>query len=174
MLQQQIQHHKRDRKMAKKPVASVSDFTEDKKQALYSKITAWHNAAAEAAKYSATENTLQKEIAAEFFDNPTEGTNTLDVGFGKVLKLDLRISRSVDTAQYEAMVKKLLENSNSDDPEHSVQVQELKDILAKCVTFKPQVIVSGYKALSGDEKLLIADVIKESVGLPGLVLHTPA
>lgn len=148
--------------MAKKPVSSVKSFDETRKAELYAKLGEWHKAAAKQAEWRAKELELRDELAA-FFDNPTEGTNTLELDYGKVLKLNAKVNRSVDKAQLEAY--KALATAAHDT--------EALKLLDSVIAYDPKVMVGDWKKLEPADRLKLADVITEKPGTPELTIETP-
>lgn len=160
--------------MAKKPTLHVSALPAETKLAFFPLLEQWFKQATIAAAAVALENELRLQVVALAFPGATEGTTTMELGHGKQLKLDTRINRSVDRTQYEGL-KSFIDSFVDDgsDPEKTAKVRRLQGIIDSCVSLKPEVVVSGYKELSDDDKLLVADVFTEKPGTPGLTIHTP-
>ncbi len=62
----------------------------------------WYKTSVELKELKAKEAKLRKEIAA-FFIDPKEGTNSLDLGDGHLIKLTHKMTRSLDTAQLDSL-----------------------------------------------------------------------
>lgn len=148
--------------MAKKPVQSVKSFDETRKAELYVKLSAWHTAVNKQAEWRAKELELRSELAA-FFKDATEGTNTLELDYGKALKLNVKVNRSVDRAQLEAF-KNLAIAAKDEDA--------LK-LLDTVVAYDPKVVVGEWKKLPKEDVLKLSDIITEKPGTPELSIETP-
>lgn len=155
--------------MAKKPVQSVKTMDETQKATLYADISAWHAAKAKMAEWTSKERELRDAIVAKYFPEGTEGTNTMNLDFGKALKANITVSRGVDKAQLEAM--KTSEDAKlAADPEYKSNLMPLLDEVVK---YRPEVSTSGWKELSAESRLLLADVVTEKPGAPSLSIETP-
>lgn len=155
--------------MATKPAKSVTTMPEADKKALYDKITEWNAAKAKAAEWTEKEMRLRKEIVAEYFADGTEGTNNFNLEWGKQLKADIKVSRSLVKAELEAVLLRERQKLN-EDPNYKSNIMPLLDVI---VEYEPKLVVGEYKKLDKDGMLLIADLVTVKDGAPGLSLDTP-
>lgn len=157
--------------MARKPKFTASALPAEQRSLLVQALAAWQKTAEEAAALSLKETELRLNIVNTFFGGAGEGTNTLVLEDGKELKADIKFNRKVETTQLDGLRAWLAANANN--PQHSNRAAVLQGILDACVEYKPSVIVGNYKELDDDAKKLIADVITEKPGTPGLKIHIP-
>ncbi|UPT53337.1 hypothetical protein [Synechococcus phage Yong-L2-223] len=130
---------------------------------LYTKLENWHKLAIEVAKLRDQENELRREIVDEFFAGAEEGTNTITLDYGKVLKANVTINRKVDAEQLEA-----LKTTAKDTGKTSVLMA-----IDTLFTYKPSLSVSGWRGMTAEEQKVFADVITEQPGSPSLSIDTP-
>lgn len=124
---------------------------------LYSKLDEWHTISKEMARLSDREKELRKDLAS-YFRDPKEGTNTALLGFGRQLKMQHRINRKIDEANLDAAISTGVLKS---------------DIVNDVIVYKPNLSVSGWKALSPENRILFGDIITEEPGTPGLEIVVP-
>lgn len=151
------------------PTRSVTVYTPEAKKDLYDKITIWLAAKAKAAEWTQKEMALRKELFAENFPEPQEGTNNLNLEFGKQLKVTHNITRSLVKAELEALL--LIERQKlAEDPNYKSNLMPIIDTI---VEYEPKLVVGEYKKLDADQQKLIADMITVKDGAPTLSLETP-
>lgn len=149
--------------MAKKPFAVASSMHHETRNRLYTKLEAWYKVSEESAKLRAQEMELRREIVDEFFTDAGEGTSTISLDYGKALKVNKTITRSVDAAQLEAL--KVLAHEQG-----KTSVLVAIDTL---FTYKPSLSVSEWKELTDDERKVFAEIVTEKPGAPSLSIETP-
>lgn len=165
--------------MAKAPILVAGKLDPVKQAAFYAALDAWHKAqaAANAALEAAAPLVAAADEAAAalitgFFTNATEGTNTVELGFGKQLKYDQPISRSVDKTQLSVLQEFL--NSTDDLSAETIALRDkVKEAMGACIVHKPDVSVSGFKSLDDDQKKLLGGLVVEKLGKPKLSIHIP-
>lgn len=139
-------------------IKSADELDDDAKAALFEEISEWNNVAKKLAPLVAQEKALRKKLFEKYFTNPREGTNAITLGFGKELKLKHTINRKLDEAALDAAaVQKLI------DP----------DLVSEVVKYKPSVSVSGWKALTDEQRAKFKDIVTEEPGSPALEIFTP-
>lgn len=104
------------------------------------------------------EAALRLKIYKAAFPEAHEGTNSLQLTEGFVLKAKVTINRNVDIAAFEALKPKLLE-------EH-IKVDQL-------VRFKPDLGVTYYKTLDEEERNLVDQFLIIKEGSPALEVVKP-
>jgi hypothetical protein len=102
---------------------------------------------------------LRKEIFADFFSDPKEGTNTFVLPGGWHLKGKHVINRNVDEAMLAVKKELLLEKG--------IPVGQI-------IAYKPKLEVKSYRALSDEQKLLFDQVLDIKPGSPQLEIVKPA
>jgi hypothetical protein len=155
--------------MARKPVQSVTTLSAEAKQALYDKISEWHKAKAKAAEWTAKEMELRKELVATYFKDGTEGTNNFNLEWGKQLKADIKVNRTVVKDQLNAIL--VLERQRlAEDPNYKSNIMPIIDTI---VEYEPKLVVGEYKKLDAEQQKQVADLVTVKEGAPGLSLETP-
>ena len=149
--------------MAKKPVLSAQALDETRRKELYDLIGSWHTAKVKSSSWRAKELELRNKIA-EFFTGATEGTNNMTLDYGKILKLNVKVNRSIVPEQLEALKNLSVAGKNDN-------VLKLLDAVIK---YKPELVTGEWKKLGKDDIALLADVVTEKPGTPELSIETPA
>jgi len=149
--------------MAKKPALSAQSLDETRRNELYKLLGDWHTAQAKSAAWRAKELELRGKIA-EFFAGATEGTNSMTLDYGKVLKLNVKVNRSIVPEQLEALKNLAIAGKNDN-------ILKLLDTVVK---YKPDLVTGEWKKLGKDDIALLADVVTERPGTPELSIETPA
>lgn len=139
--------------MAIKPIKAPSQDDRE----FWKDLNEWKKLTDEIAKKADEEKQLRLKLAAHF-DNVREGTNKMELGYGKVLELQHRINRKIDEAELDAgLVSKTLPI----------------DVCNELFTYKPNLSVAKWKDLDDKTRKLFASVITEEAGTPGLKIVTP-
>jgi hypothetical protein len=102
--------------------------------------------------------TLLVSIAPK--DQLTEGTNTVRTEDGWEFKIDRRVNRKLDETALDAVMSEL--------PEDSPYRQ-----LGVLVTYKPSLVLGGFRTMPEDQKLIFAQALTETDGAPALVISKP-
>lgn len=161
--------------MAKAPIAVVSKMPADAQKLFFADLDAWYKADQAAMIAAAALIKAQQafnERLAALKISLTEGTNTIEIGFGKQLKLDQPINRSVDRAALAALQAFIADEADQ-SPEAIELRAQAKAAMEAAVAYKPDVSVSGFKSLDADQKKLIGDLITEKLGKVKLEIHVP-
>lgn len=119
----------------------------------------WEEAVDLAAQYKATENELRRQIFARSFPNPKEGMNRLPLLDGRTIKADYKINRKLEEATLPACLQAVKEYGAAN-----------ADLL---VRYKPELSITEWRALSDEAKLIFADAVIATPGLPTLEIETP-
>lgn len=147
--------------MATKPLYSASQMPDDAKKLLYDKITEWHELNEKLTPMVDREKQLRTELYETYFKISSklkEGTNHIDIGFGKFLTAQLRINRKIDEAQLEAaLVAQVITQADIDS----------------IISFKPTLRVGDWKDADLDFRRKFGDIVTEEPGLPGLSISSP-
>lgn len=118
-------------------------------------ITAWVEADKQRAKWVAEEMELRKAVFAALFPTPVEGSqNKIRIGHGKAIQADHKINRTISQAEHDAL--RAMDN--------------VAPLVAAVTKYKPELKTKEFKALSDEERNLIAPMITEKPGSPSLEL----
>lgn len=116
-------------------------------------ITRWVEADKQRAKWVTEEMNLRKEVAAALFANPVEGAgNKTRIGHGKAIQMTHKINRTIQQAEHDELRKK----------------DNIAPLIAAVTKYKPELKVREFKALSDEDRNLIAPMITEKPGSPEL------
>jgi len=133
-----------------------NELDPEKLTRVQSLLNEWHTAAAELSTLKIREEQLRRAIFAEAFEQPVPGPgNKVKIGHGMALVAKLPINYRIDQPALEAM-----RNENT------------IPLIEAVIAYKPSVREGAFKDLSKDERLLFADVITESPGLPSLEIKS--
>lgn len=154
--------------MARSPVLMrASELDDENKGALYNLIDAWYKANNALGIAKAAENAARLALVAHVeskTNQMVEGTNTVELEFGKALKIQKKINRTIDPGHLQAL--KVEANAPDADP-------LLLAAFERVIVYKPEVAVGDYKALNDDYKIKFANAVIEKPGTPGIELTTP-
>lgn len=139
----------------KKPIAIANQMPVGNRDALYDLVSQWHEASIKEAQAKEKVESLRLKIVDQYFLDCPEGTNTLDLGFGKKLVCDIKINRTVN-----------------EDELHAAATANPKIALlaANVICYKPNLSIGGWKALSPEERSLFGEIIVEKPGKAALKL----
>ncbi len=123
------------------------------KPTLVTKLAAWHEIKAQAAKLNEQEKELRIEIFQLAFPNPEEGSkyNKLDLEDGYMLQGDYKINRRIDEAALGEVQKQM-------DPV----------MFNRAFRFKPELNKSGFKDLTEEQRAIASIAIIATPGTPAL------
>jgi hypothetical protein len=121
-------------------------------------LTLWHSLTQELERVKTAELVLRKKIFAGMFTNPHEGTNTVPLSQGWVLKGQYKINRTVDVAMLTTHAAMLHEKG--------VPVDEL-------LKYKPELVTAGYRNITDEQRLLFDIVLDIKIGTPSLEIVLP-
>lgn len=157
--------------MAKKPIMIVAKLPELEQATFFTTLDNWYKANEAAAAASAAEK-LAREALTPYFASATEGTNTIELGFGKQLKVECRINRTIDPAQLSAL-QDFAKDEADQSPEAIALRAQTKALLEELIRYKPDLSVTAFKALDADQKKIVGDLVTEKLGSYGVSIHTP-
>lgn len=121
-------------------------------------LNEWEQLTKDLALMSQREKELRQRIFDACFDDPKEGTNKKPLKGGYVLNAQYKLNRTIDAAQLPA-VRELLEKENVS--------------FDSVFKFKPDLVTSGYKALTGNAKTVVDMALTIKPGLPTLEIVLP-
>jgi len=158
--------------MAKKPILVVAKLPETEQGIFYTTLDNWYKANEAAAAAIAAEKKAREALAEIAFKDATEGTNTIELGFGKQLKVECRINRTIDKAQLEAL-KAFAADEADQAPDAIALRKQVAALLEELIRYKPDLSVTAFKALDADQKKIVGDLVTEKLGSYGVSIHTP-
>lgn len=110
------------------------------------------------ARLKAEEMELRKKMFGEMVPNPVEGTNTVPLANGYVIKWKFPINRTVDAATLPTVREMLTEKGvNLDD----------------LIRMKPELSVTAYKKASSDTVKILSLAVTEKPGTPSYEIVLP-
>lgn len=118
----------------------------------------WYTVSAELTKLKNEEQLLRQKIFKGMFHDPKEGTNSVDLADGYVLKGKRTINRTVDDAAFKASIEELAKNGVPTD---------------QIVKYKPELVTSEYRKLTAEQMNLFDTVLIVKDGMPGLEIVKP-
>ena len=118
----------------------------------------WFQLQEQLTKLKDQEMALRKKIFAGKFPDPQEGTNTLALSDGYVLKGQYKIDRMVDEA--------VLTTLNSVFKEHKIDVKKL-------VIYKPELSIREYRLLTEEQMKLFDQALLIKPGSPAMEITKP-
>lgn len=134
------------------------------KKEVTDKLVQWDNLQQEMAQLKealdgakAQEAILRKEIFADVFPEPREGTNSAPLSGGWVLKGVHTVKRKIDEAALAVVAKK----------------KGMPDVVKTAVTYKPALNTRYYKQLPEDTRKIFDNALVISNGPPKLSIEKP-
>lgn len=121
-------------------------------------LNLWYKVQEELSNLKIVEMDLRKKIFAGKFKDPKEGTNTVDLSEGWVLKGQYKIDRKVDEALLVTLTPLLKENK--------IPVKDL-------VNYKPELNLRNYRTLNEEEMKIFDQVLVIKPGAPALEIMKP-
>lgn len=128
----------------------------DAVKARVAKLYDWSKLREQLAALKDREETLRRELFADFFPAAEEGVNDEELGEGYVLKGTYKINRKLDEAALPAILK-MLPASVAD----------------KVIHYKPGLVLAEYRKLKPVHKKILDEVVTASPGLPTLEIVAP-
>ena len=116
-------------------------------------VEEWYRLQDELRKIKTKEMLLRRKIFEAVFPDPKEGTNSVELGDGYVLKGKHVINRSIDEGSLQAMSKEL--------QEAGINTDEL-------IEWKPSLKTREYRKLTAEQIHLFDQVLIVKDGSPGL------
>lgn len=138
----------------------MSAFNKD--LTLDQKILEWNGNAEALARLKKIEMAQRKELVEEIFTDPKVGTNHHDLGHGYKLTFTHKMDTKLDAEAF-ALIQ----------PEIEKLGETAKAELGETITYKPSLVMAGYKALSDDVKELFDEAITVKPASPTLKLVQP-
>ena len=118
----------------------------------------WYTVQEQLSNLKNEEQLLRQKIFKGMFHDPKEGTNSVDLADGFVLKGKRVINRTVDDAAFKASIEELAKNGIPTD---------------QIVKYKPELVTSEYRKLTAEQINLFDTVLIVKDGMPGLEIVKP-
>lgn len=121
-------------------------------------IERWYIVQEQLSKLKNEEQLLRQKIFNGMFPDPKEGTNSVDLADGFVIKGKRVINRTVDEAAFKSSIEELAKNGIATD---------------QIVKFKPELVIKEYRTLTDKQRSLFDFVLIIKDGMPGLEIMQP-
>ena len=130
-------------------------------------INKWYELQAQLKSIKASEMLLRTKIYKGLFKAPEEGTNTLPLAEGWVIKAKRVIQRDIDLAALTINATVDSESGLSRLTAAGIQPESL-------VKWKPELILKNYRELNDEQKLIFNECLVIKDGSPALEIVLPA
>lgn len=130
-------------------------------------LAEWYRLKEELTRIKASEMLLRTKIYHALFKEPVEGTNTLPLNDGWVMKAKRVINRSIDQAA-------LLVNSQEDPETHMSALTSHGINPASLVVWKPELVLKAYRELTEEQQKIFNECLVIKDGSPDLSIVLPA
>lgn len=130
------------------PIAIVTQNDMDK----------WFNLTKQLEQIKLEEMELRKKIFAYYFTQPKEGTNTVPLNAGWVIKGEYKINRTVDVQLLTA---------------HIADLRKKKVPIESLIKYEPKLVTAEYRKLDDKQRKELDAILKISVGSPSLEIVLP-
>lgn len=133
------------------PTVPVATVTQEE-------INTWYALQEQVEVTKEKEMALRKKIAAALFPKPVEGTNTLPLSEGWVMKMKHTINRKVDVPLLTTLAASLTAQG--------IPIDSL-------IRYKPDVDTTEYRKLTAEQRVLFEQVLDIKEGTPALEIMLP-
>lgn len=122
-------------------------------------LNRWYTVNEQLTKLKKEELSLRRELFAAAFSDPKEGSkeNKLPLADGFILQGDYKINRTVDPAVVSTLAK----------------MPNVAPLVERLINYKPTLILSEWRKLSDEDRILVADMVTEKPGTPALKVVEP-
>lgn len=127
----------------------------------------WYRLKEELTRVKAAEMLLRTKIYHALFKNPVEGTNTLPLQDGWVMKAKRVINRSIDLAALQI-------NSQEDPDTHMSALTSHGINPQKLVAWKPELVLKEYRTLTEEQQKIFNECLVIKDGSPDLSISLSA
>lgn len=121
------------------------------------KLYEWYEIQEKLADLKDKEAKLRKEVFASFFPNPIEGTNTVPLDDGWVLKGVHKLNRKVNEEELVNVAKR----------------KGMEDVIKNTINYKPSLALTEYKNLPENFRKILDNAIVTTPGTPSLKVVLP-
>lgn len=130
-------------------------------------LSEWYSLKDQLAKVKAAEMLLRLKIYKGLFKDPKEGTNSLPLAEGWVIKAKRVINRDIDIAalNVNAMVDPATNMSRLTS--HGIHPEQL-------VKWKPELVTTAYRALTAEQMEIFNECLSIKDGSPSIEIVLPA
>ena len=121
-------------------------------------LAVWYKLNEELKRLKGQEALLRQKIFKGMFLNPHEGTNSVDLPDGYVLKGKHNINRDIDPGALDALRPEL---------------KKAKILVDQLVRYKPELKIALYRELTDEQRQLFDQALIIKDGMPGLEIVMP-
>jgi hypothetical protein len=128
-------------------------------------LVEWYRLKEELQRVKAAEFLLRQKIFKFYFPEPKEGTNKVDLkdGTGALLKAVHKIDRTIEQGSLDAL-RTAIHAESSNLP---------KLPISNLVRYKPELVLSAYRALTAEEQIIFDQCLIIKPGSPQLEITIP-
>lgn len=130
-------------------------------------LAEWYKLQEDLKRIKASEMLLRTKIYKAFFKDPVEGTNTLPLDAGWVMKAKRTIQRDVDLAALQANMKLDDKTQQSALSSHGIHVEQL-------IKWVPELVLKEYRKLPAEQLAIFNECLVIKDGSPSLEIVLPA
>lgn len=130
-------------------------------------INEWYRLQEQLKRIKASESLLRGKIYKALFPNPEEGTNTIPLAEGWVMKAKRTIQRDIDMAA-------LTINASIPEGETHSRLTKLGISPEQLVKWKPELVLKAYRNLTNEQKEVFNECLVIKDGSPSLEIVLPA
>lgn len=130
-------------------------------------LTEWYRLQEELKRIKASEMLLRIKIYKGLFYEPVEGTNSLPLEGGWVIKAKRTIQRDIDLAA-------LTVNATLNPDTNTSRLSEAGIVPESLVTWKPSLVLKAYKLLTAEQMEIFNECLVIKDGSPAIEIVLPA
>lgn len=127
----------------------------------------WYKLQDELRKIKAAEMLLRQKIYKGLFKEPVEGTNSIPLGAGWVIKAKRVINRDIDLASLQV-------NSAVEEATKQSRLSLAGITVEKLIKWKPELVTKEYRNLTEEQVKIFDECLIIKDGSPGLEIVLPA
>lgn len=130
-------------------------------------LTKWYQLQEQLKAVKASEMLLRTKIYKGLFVEPTEGTNSVPLSEGWVLKAKRTIQRDIDLAAFQALATLDQETQQSKFSEVGIAPELM-------IKWKPELVIKAYRTLTPEQLAIFDQALIIKDGSPALEIVLPA
>ena len=153
IIEENIDDYNTERKRLLTELNSLGFFNE-----AHNMVSQWFKLTGNLKQLKAEESDLRKNIFEKVFTSPKEGINKIPLQGGWQLEANVPYTRTIDKAAFVAIQQQLIQNGIK------------TDVL---VEMKPSLVLSVYRKLSDDQKLMFNQCLTTKQGSPSFKIIEP-
>lgn len=130
-------------------------------------LSKWYQLQEQLKAVKASEMLLRTKIYKGLFINPEEGTNSVPLSEGWLLKAKRTIQRDIDLAAFQALASLNQETQQSKFSEVGIAPELM-------IKWKPELVIKAYRALTPEQLAIFDQALIIKDGSPALEIVLPA